>query len=291
MKFVTNSLKYTSFTVAVAVLKVIEVFGLSCGGFLWNFFQDPGVGYAYAEAHEVLFSCHGQMHCKAFGPICCLDNDTAKSVGNSNNPRCSHSHRLLVLVGKGPTARRVARGTFPHSILVGLNEGVNLVEDPDYLVCDFRNGLVNYRTGESNLLPDVVRKIKNIVVPKYHLGMRYTAFLKFLQGQGFEGHVHLYNHPKTPEGMLDKNLPTLTGYRSSGEVALKYLLLHDKNKLNISGVITFGISSGPVNHPYSISFPAKAKSYKTYMDNDRLTRVYENIMSILKGASVRYKLC
>lgn len=278
-------------TVAFIILESREVFQLSPSASLWNSVWKPRVVYAHAEAQKALVSCHGSKYWKELEPeLTCSRNGILEPGENNNTLRCSDA-RLLILLGKGPTARPITRGMFPNSVLVGLNEGVALVEDPDYLVCDYRAVLANYKTGQSRLKSDIISKINNIIVPKHHYDMTYTIFLQFLQERGFRGQVHLYNNPKTQKNKLDGYLPTLTGYRSSGEVALKYLLLHDKNRLNVSGVLTFGVSRGPVGHPYSTHFLAGKHAKKTYLSTDKLVRVYENILSILEKASLPYMLC
>lgn len=278
-------------TFAFIILESSEVFHLSPSASLWSSVWKPRVVYAHAEAQKALVSCHGSKYWKELEPeLTCFRNGILEPGENNNTLRCSHA-RLLILLGKGPTARPIARGMFPNSVLVGLNEGVALVEDPDYLVCDYLSVLANYRTGQSPLKSEIISKIKNIIVPKHLHDMTYTIFLHFLQERGFRGQVHLFNHRKTKKNKRDGSLPTFTGVKSSGEVALKYLLLHDKNALNVSGVLTFGVSTGSVGHPYSTHFLAGEKAKKLYLSNDRLTRVYENILSILEKASLPYMLC
>jgi hypothetical protein len=96
-------------------------------------------------------------------------------------------------MAKGPTAKNIYRKDHPQSILVGINQGLQLIDDVDYV---FMNDIESL----CGLTSEDLRGVKTFVIPEYpHKKCRFdwsndhVVFCDRLKELDYKGNVLLFN--------------------------------------------------------------------------------------------------
>ena len=106
--------------------------------------------------------------------------------------------RKVVIVAKGPTAKRIYRRDHPDDILVGINQGLKMIDDVDYV-------FMNDMESLEGLTSEDIKRVRKFVIPEYphykckfDWSMDHVVFREKLKELGYEGEVELFNLYTSP---------------------------------------------------------------------------------------------
>ena len=191
-----------------------------------------------------------------------------------------------IIVGKGKTAKFLKKKDFPNTILIGINQAILFIDEPDYLV-------INDHEAIEGINLEYFKKIKNIILPEYphfdckpNKNMKNDLIKEKLKNY-FKGNYIIHNLHTTP--LFNKNLITICNSPhalTSTSVALEYCCKF----LKIKNIEFYGIGKENGYH----SFFKKILTDKLYnisntYTNKRINGINNNLNKIIKKYKISYK--
>jgi len=180
-----------------------------------------------------------------------------------------------IIIGKGNSAIKLKRKDHPHKILVGINQAVNLIDDPDYFVLNDIESLIGIK-------PSKLARIKNIIIPEYPhsvlkpgLDLNYKKFHQLIK-EKFTGNLIVHNLHTTPK-FNPKFITISERPKTSATIAVEYLLKF----LGVKKIDFYGVGTGNGYHPYFMKIlPNNLSNFSNNYNKRKPLRIKEFLIKL-----------